>query len=93
MKNPIQTFIENNEISTAELARRANMRQPTVYRHAYNDQYLSYASMEAYASAGISWDDLRAWQKHLLRHKKQDQQGGSNVSSQSGGSPPGGKDT
>jgi len=91
MKNPILAFIKDNEISTAELARRTDMKQPTVYRHAYNDQYLSYASMEAYASVGISWDDLRAWQNHLL-HKKQDQQGGNNVSSRSGGSPPGGED-
>ena len=91
MKNPIRAFIENNRISTSELARRAEMRQPTVYRHAYNDQYLSFVSMEAYASVGISWDDLRAWQKHL-RHKKQDQPKGGNNVSGTGGSPPGGED-
>lgn len=90
MKNPIQAFIKDNKLSTMELARRAEMRQPTVYRHAYHNQYLSYESMESYASVGISWDDLRAWQKHL--HKKQDQQGGSNVSSQPGAPPPGGED-
>ena len=92
MRNPIRAFIEENEISTSELARRAEMRQPTVYRHAYNNQYLSFGSMEAYASVGISWDDLRAWQKHILSHKKQDQQGGSNVSGSTGGAPPGGED-
>jgi hypothetical protein len=92
MKNPVRAFIEDNRISTSELARRADMRQPTVYRHVYNDQYLSFDSMEAYASVGISWNDLRAWNKHLQSHKKQDQQGGSNVSSRDGGTPPGGED-
>ena len=91
MKNPIKKFIEAEGLSTNEIAKKLNMQQPTVYRHAYQDYTMSYVSMEAYAQAGISFEDLRKWNQKLFAHKKQDHidQGGKDVP---GGKPPGGED-
>jgi len=93
MKNPIRAFIEESGISTNELARKTGMTQPTVYRHAFYDQLLGFVSMEAYASVGISWEDLRGWNNYLLSQKKEDQQGGSHApGSNDDGTPSGSED-
>lgn len=66
MQNPIKEFLSHNQLTTSGLARDTGMNQPTIYRHTYYDQPMTFASMESYYQAGIPWDDLISWNQFLL---------------------------
>lgn len=66
MKNPIKRFLEKQGMNINSFAREINMNQPTIYRHVYYSVPMTFASMESYYRAGISWDQLIAWNQKLL---------------------------
>ena len=90
--SPVAKALVKREITTMEVAEKTGLKQPTVWRHAYDDQIMSFQAMELYNKhLKIPFSELRKWNNSLLQQQRQqhdndsNEQGGSYEPTNGGG--------